>query len=134
LVEKHGDQKWNRIAEGVPGRSARQCRERWASYLAPHVVNGPWSAAEDSLLLEKIGEIGHQWKKLELYFPGRSNSNIKNHWRQIKRCLPPPVRPPDGLTDRLVVFDRLFFALVSESENGFGGESSLHFFSTDTLL
>jgi hypothetical protein len=79
LVTKHGDQDWTHIAENVPGRSARQCRERWSSYLAPHVINGPWSATEDRLLLDKIDEIGHQWKKLELYFPGRSNINIKNH-------------------------------------------------------
>jgi hypothetical protein len=135
LIEQYGDGDWKRIAEGVPGRSTRQCRERWISYLAPHIVNGSWSEAEDKLLLEKLQEIGPQWKKLELYFPERSSINIKNHWRQIqKMSILSPKQRHNSLTDHLVTFDRLFSALVSEGENNFGSESTLHFFSFDIYL
>ncbi len=29
LVEKHGAKKWSLIAQNLPGRIGKQCRERW---------------------------------------------------------------------------------------------------------
>jgi hypothetical protein len=133
LVGQYGENNWNQIAKQLPGRSARQCRERWTSYLAPQVVNGRWSKAENKLLLDKFREIGHQWKKLEAYFPGRSNINIKNHWHQIQRGLSHAEQPKQS-ADPLVVFDRLFSALMSEAENRSSCELASHFSSFEMLV
>jgi hypothetical protein len=133
FVEEHGETNWNEITEQLPGRSARQCRERWTSYLAPDVVKEPWSEAENKLLLDKIREVGHQWKTFEAYFPGRTNINIKNHWRRIQRHLPPEeLRKMSA--DHLVVFDRLFWAMISESENRSSCESPSHFCSFEMFF
>jgi hypothetical protein len=71
---------WEAVAKCLPGRTARQCRDRWSNYLSPVVRSGPWSAAEDELLVSKINEVGHVWSTLVRYFGGRSENDIKNRW------------------------------------------------------
>jgi hypothetical protein len=50
------------------------------NYLCPSVKNGPWTEAEDRLLLAKINEIGRSWSVMGRFFPGRSENDIKNRW------------------------------------------------------
>ena len=37
LVEKHGAKKWSLIAQNLPGRIGKQCRERWHNHLNPDI-------------------------------------------------------------------------------------------------
>jgi hypothetical protein len=37
LVQVHGPQDWNLIAEHIPGRIGKQCRERWHNSLNPEL-------------------------------------------------------------------------------------------------
>ncbi|OHS97564.1 Myb-like DNA-binding domain containing protein [Tritrichomonas foetus] len=72
----------------MDGRSARACRERWRLFLSPGLTNGPWSHAEDALLIKLFNEHGPKWKTLSTYFNGRSECNIKNRWtRHLKQML-----------------------------------------------
>lgn len=71
---------WIAVAAQIPGRSARQCRDRWANYLSPENKNGPWSQEEDQLLAEKFRELGPQWTSIAKFFDGRSENNVKNRW------------------------------------------------------
>ncbi|OHT17172.1 hypothetical protein TRFO_41257 [Tritrichomonas foetus] len=80
LVATHGPRKWDKIALSMPGRTGRQCRDRFHNYLKPTLVNGPWNAEEDSLLERKVFEIGQHWNKIAKFFRGRSANNIKNRW------------------------------------------------------
>jgi hypothetical protein len=123
-VQQHGEDKWNRIAEQLPGRTVRQCRERWFSYLSPHVVNGPWTADEDRLLLAKAEELGHHWKVLESLFPGRTNINIKHHWRQLMKNATTIEAQSKARSESLLVFDRIFSKLMSETDSGFNIDTS----------
>ena len=43
LVEKNGPQKWTSIAENLPGRIGKQCRERWHNHLNPNIKKDNWS-------------------------------------------------------------------------------------------
>lgn len=72
--------KWTMIASHMPGRSPRQCRERFKKYLSPNVNNSPWTYSEDMLLLHLINQFGNRWAQISVYFPGRTDSNIKNRW------------------------------------------------------
>ncbi|EAX86547.1 Myb-like DNA-binding domain containing protein [Trichomonas vaginalis G3] len=54
IVQKFGARKWNTIAQYLPGRTARQCRDRFRNYLSPDLKNGPWSREEDIMLIEKV--------------------------------------------------------------------------------
>ncbi|KAL6552963.1 hypothetical protein OROGR_006805 [Orobanche gracilis] len=40
LVEKHGVRKWSSIAQMLPGRIGKQCRERWHNHLKPNIKVG----------------------------------------------------------------------------------------------
>lgn len=71
---------WIAVAAQIPGRTARQCRDRWANYLSPNNKNGPWSQNEDEILAEKHKEYGPQWTIISKFFDGRSENNVKNRW------------------------------------------------------
>jgi transposase len=132
LVAKFGDENWKVVAAEIPNRSTRQCKERWTSYLAPHVENGPWTLEEDRLLIQKIAEDGHKWKDFEALFPNRSAINIKNRWRHIqKRQRRHPVcnsQPPEHMSS----FDRLFATSLAEDNDDFSrdGERGISSFQT----
>lgn len=94
-------QTWIAVAEKLPGRTARQCRDRWVNYLSPTNKNGPWTHEEDKLLADKYLEHGPQWTTIAKFFDGRSENNVKNRWytyvktrfNQQKSATPAPVAP-----------------------------------------
>jgi hypothetical protein len=96
LIATYGEDNWRLISEKMVRREPRQCRERWINYLSPTVANGPWSAEEEDRLCAKVRELGHRWKAMEPFFPGRTDINIKNRWKQIQKLghdQPPPEMP-----------------------------------------
>jgi hypothetical protein len=80
LVHVYGSSKWERIAQFMNGRNARQCRERWRTMLSPGLTNGPWSHAEDQLLVQLYRVFGPKWSNIAKRFTGRSDCNVKNRW------------------------------------------------------
>ena len=52
LVKIHGAKKWSVIANCLPGRIGKQCRERWHNHLNPDINKHPWSYEEDKIILE----------------------------------------------------------------------------------
>jgi hypothetical protein len=85
LVSHQGTRDWDLIACQISGRNARQCRDRWLSYLAPDVINGPWTAEEEQLLVRKYKQFGASWKRIATYFKGRTDINVKNRWLLMQR-------------------------------------------------
>lgn len=43
--------KWSKIKEMLPGRSAKQCRERFINHLDPNLKKGDWSDDEEAILI-----------------------------------------------------------------------------------
>ena len=64
----------------MEGRSTRQCRERYKTYLSPQILNAPWTPQDDQFLIEKYQEIGPRWAEIARLFKNRSDNNIKNRW------------------------------------------------------
>ncbi|OHT14988.1 hypothetical protein TRFO_42796 [Tritrichomonas foetus] len=95
LVEKHGAKNWDKIAELMPGRTGRQCRDRYRNYLIPGFFNGQWSQDEDDLLRVKYHEFGPQWAKMTPFFHGRSANSLKNRWNYFV-CRTSPSSSPSG--------------------------------------
>ncbi|KAL4581601.1 hypothetical protein LXL04_006124 [Taraxacum kok-saghyz] len=85
LVKQYGDTKWSRIAEKLPGRIAKQCRDRWQNHLRPDITKDAWSEEEDKLLIAIHKEVGNKWSEIARRLPGRSENTIKNHWNATKR-------------------------------------------------
>lgn len=79
-IALQGPRKWDQIALSLPGRTGRQCRDRFHNYLNPSLTNGPWTREEDKLLEQKVYELGQHWNKIVRFFRGRSANNIKNRW------------------------------------------------------
>jgi hypothetical protein len=84
-VQLHGESDWSLVATFLPGRNARQCRERWFNYVNPHLVKRSWTLEEDSLLVQKYNEFGPHWNVLCRLFDGRGRNDLKNRLSVIRR-------------------------------------------------
>jgi hypothetical protein len=85
LVEQFGTNDWESVARLIPGRSPRQCRERWFTYVAPEVNRMPWSCEEDALLFDLVQTHGPKWGSLASFFCNRTQNNVKNRWNTVIR-------------------------------------------------
>ncbi|KAK8870693.1 hypothetical protein M9Y10_008580 [Tritrichomonas musculus] len=83
LVKLYGENDWRTIADQMPYRTPRQCRERWTNYVNPGLNKKPWSISEDMCLLMKHHDFGNKWKIIQRFFPGRSKNDIKQRIKHI---------------------------------------------------
>jgi len=122
-VRCHPHSSWVQISSFVPGRTARQCRERWVNYLAPDVCQLPWSAEEDQQLLEFIEKNGKKWSQMLPLFPSRSYSNVKNRWYSVlknqkrSQIIEPPeknISDPELILEDQFIWEKMH--LLSEKE------------------
>lgn len=79
-ILKYKKESWNDIAKFVPGRSPKQCRDRWSNYLKPSLIFDPWENSDDQLLVSLVNKYGTHWSKMKNFFPNRSSNSIKNRW------------------------------------------------------
>ena len=85
LVPQFGLKSWAVIARLLPGRTPRQCRDRWNHYLSPKINISSWTPEEDQLLIQKVHELGNKWSKIAQFFPGRNGISIRNHCCKLSR-------------------------------------------------
>lgn len=100
LIEEHGARHWSNLAQHIPGRLGKQCRERWFNHLCPDVRKGGWTPEEDALISKSVAELGkvrrsrpspcdssfpadmhpgvQAWSVIVQRFPGRTDHAIKN--------------------------------------------------------
>lgn len=84
LVQQYGDKNWRHIATQIPGRSNRQCRDRWVDHLNPNPRPiAQWTATEDQLLLDKRNQHGSKWDDLVQFFPGKTACQVKYRFSQL---------------------------------------------------
>lgn len=97
LVSLQSPPNWNEISKKMTNRTPRQCRERYANYLRPNLINGPWTQEENDLLNDLYEKYGPKWSLISQSFKSRSSVNIKNHHsslasQKIAKDRPKPFR------------------------------------------
>jgi hypothetical protein len=85
VVRAYGPTNWQEIAAHVPGRNARQCRERWSNYINPNLLKAEWTDPEDDILLRMYRELGPKWFVIAGLLPGRAKNSVKNRYFALQR-------------------------------------------------
>ncbi len=92
VAPAQGLTSWVAVAKHIPGRTAKQCRERYSLNLDPDINRGPWTAAEDERLLLLHGRIGNRWAEIssQMSTAGRggvrTENAVKTRFKSLSRA------------------------------------------------
>jgi hypothetical protein len=75
--------KWGIIAQNFPGRSGKQCRERWHNCVGTHISSLPWTAKEDLTIQMAVRAHGHKWTLIASKLEGRTDNSVKNRYHTL---------------------------------------------------
>lgn len=79
--------KWSLVAQSMPDRTGKQCRERYVNHLNPRLKITDWSPAEDAVIFHLYNTCSSQWAKMSKMIPGRTDNGIKNRFHNLRRQL-----------------------------------------------
>ena len=90
-IASYGDNealRWPEIAEFIPHRTGKQCRERYLTRLKPNIKhNMEWTPSEDALLFHLYASLGSKWSLISKLLEGRSDNAVKNRYHFVRRKL-----------------------------------------------
>jgi hypothetical protein len=87
-VQRHGGKDWGAIAGLVPGRTHKQCYQRWHDVLDPSIVRasghkGKWTAFEDRKLEDALQIHGDKdWGAISALVQGRTQKQCLDRWKK----------------------------------------------------
>lgn len=113
-VDKNGLLDWAVIAEHVPGRTKKQCRDRYKLKLDPSINHQPFTEEEDNQLTKLQGEFGNQWTKIAKYMPGRTENSVKSRFASLLRSRTREWTPEEDMILRSQRALGVDFSVISE--------------------
>jgi hypothetical protein len=87
IASNNNHLRWPMIAKAIPGRTGKQCRERYLNHLKPSLKLVGWSAVEDALIFRLHHSEGSKWALMSKLLRGRTDNSIKNRYHHLKRRL-----------------------------------------------
>ena len=97
FVDKCGivSMNWKQVAIAIPGRTSKQCRERWFNYLDPTLKpGGTWTKEEDETLWMLVEQYGRKWAHVARMMPGRTENVVKVRYNGLRRQAGLPKNDP----------------------------------------
>lgn len=82
-VVQQSFEHWGKVAEQMPGRTAKQCRERWTNYLDPTLIKTPFTPTEDEILLHLQAQMGNKWAAIARQINGRTENAVKLRYHAL---------------------------------------------------
>jgi hypothetical protein len=124
---QHYKQAWSSVARFMPGREAKQCRERYNNIVDPSINKGAaWTPVEDDLLQRLYLEYGSRFAEVAKRLPGHSYNDVKNRFYILQRGRRAGSTNGKRPNTRLnPVFEDSAIAPVNGSESTRGVESSV---------
>lgn len=77
--------KWSVVALSLPGRTGKQCRERYVNHLNPRLKVSDWNPIEDATIFHLYSTTGSHWSSMSKVIPGRTDNGIKNRFHNLRR-------------------------------------------------
>ncbi|XP_015784596.1 snRNA-activating protein complex subunit 4 [Tetranychus urticae] len=86
-VEKHGTRNWKHVAYFIPGRSNRQCRERYMMRLGIKDRKlADWTFNEDCKLIQIAPNLKFRWIEMMAHILKRNARQIAARYDTLERC------------------------------------------------
>lgn len=79
-------ENWGVVAARLPGRTSKQCRERWCHHLAPNVDKSAMTPEENKKLMELHAKWGNRWSKIAAEMPGRTENMVRSRIQILKKA------------------------------------------------
>jgi hypothetical protein len=85
-VQRHGGKDWDAISALIPGRTEKQCQNRWHNALVLKTVlpterRGKWAKDEDIKLKDAVQTYGgNNWVAIAVLVPGRTKKQCYDRW------------------------------------------------------
>lgn len=92
-IKNNGPNNWTGCADLIPGRTGKQCRERWANALNPLLKKGLWEQEEDYIIFKLFKMIGSKWSAISNYLNGRTENSTKNRFYSTLRRYAGELKP-----------------------------------------
>ncbi|KAJ1282535.1 hypothetical protein BS78_03G059900 [Paspalum vaginatum] len=84
LAKEHGFHSWRRVASHLPGRSTKECRDRWRHCLARDVYHRPFTASDDDELVRLYVRHAGCWTDMSRAVYARTSRLLRHRWREIR--------------------------------------------------
>ncbi|CAH0479276.1 unnamed protein product [Peronospora belbahrii] len=78
-----GYDNWRQVSNSIPGRTAKQCRERWRNRLDPTINKAPFTEEEDAVIQQSYEKYGNRWTQIAELLPGRTEDAVKLRWKAL---------------------------------------------------
>eukprot|EP00762_Andalucia_godoyi_P007049 ANDGO_07659.mRNA.1 Myb-related protein MYBAS2 len=85
-IQVHGTSNWSIIRNAVgSSKTVASCYQRWNRVINPALSKGPFSIEEYRRLALGVIVEGEQWAKVAELLPGRTDTQCRARWMQVKR-------------------------------------------------